>query len=390
MAEEEKMTFTFLDDDGNPIVDESKEEGQEEGQDDESQENTTSNEDEGQESEDESEESSEDAEGEAESGSEDEGDSQDDGVDEDEEADEEEEEEEEAQDDAQEEAQDVIDYDELPEAIQKALDFMEDTGGSLEDFLRVNQDFSKLSQDEVIRQHLSKLYPSLDGEDIDYEMTRLFGINEDEDSEADIRRKTVEKKKFYGTALKELQSGSEKYKADLVSGSVLPAEAKEALEFKKNYEAQQGASSKQLEQARSSFVKETNKVFNKNFKGFEVKVGDETILYKPENVNKLKEQNLDVNNLLGKFLNKDGSVSDVSGYHRALAVASDPEGYAQHFFELGKAALAEEEAADSRNTNVGKNTRGVQPKRKDPKAPKFRFLDEEAPQQTGKIKLRHY
>lgn len=390
MAEEAKMKFTFLDDDGKPIEDkkeEQQEEGQEagaegqeeqeeEGQADEAEQDAESGEGEGEESSDESDEASEAAEGEAES------DSQEDEVDDEAESE---------SDSDVDDQQDIVDYDELPEAIQKALDFMEDTGGSLEDFLRVNQDFSKLPEDEVIRQHLSNLYPSLDSDDIAYEMERLFGVNEDEDSDSDIRRKKVEKKKFYGTALKELQSGSEKYKTELGSRSVLPAEAKEALEFKKNFEAQQSTSNKQLEQVRNSFIKETNKVFGKDFKGFEVKVGDEAVLYKPENVNKLKEQNLDVNNFLGQFLNKDGSVKDVKGYHRALAVASDPEGYAQHFFELGKAAMVEEDAADSRNTSVGKGkTRGVQPARKDPNAPKFKFLDAPTPYQNGKMKLKNY
>ena len=382
MAEEGKMTFTFLDDEGNPIVDpnqekeegsqeEGQEESQEESQEDENQEDSTTASDEGDESE--AEAGSEESEGEEESSEE---------IEEDEP---EVEEEDESEPEVEEE-QDVVDYDELPESVQKYLDFMEDTGGSLEDFVNINQDLSKLSQDDVIGRFLKQKYPTLDGSDIAYEIESRFGVTED-DTDAEVRRKNVDKKKFYAEALATLKSGSEKYKADLGSRNVLPAQAKEALQFKQTYETQQTEQAKKLEAVRSSFVKETNKLLGKNFKGFEVKVGEETVLYKPENVAKVKEQNLNVNNLLNKFLNKDGSVKDVAGYHKALAVASDPEGYAQHFFELGKAAMAEEDAKDSKNVQ---KTRGTQPKPKSGQ-PTFKFLDEEGKTpQTGKIKLRHY
>lgn len=385
MAEEPKMKFTFLDDNGKPMetssteaeetqeVDAQEEEQETEQEVDETEDSTEQGEDNGEEPSGEEEDDSEETDGEAEP-----------------EAELDSEEEDSEEEDTQEKRDDLVDYDELPDSVQKYLDFFEDTGGSLQDYLEINQDFSKLPQDEVIRKHLKNLYPSLDAEDISYEMERLFGVNEDEDSDADIRRKTVEKKKFYGDALKSLQSSSEKYKTEFVSNKSLPAEAKEAIEFKRNFEAQQGESSKKLEQVRNSFIRDTNKLFGKNFKGFEVKVGEDTVLYKPENVNKIKEQNLDVNNLLGRFLNKDGSVKDVQGYHKALAVASDPESYAQHFYELGKAAMVEEDAADSRNTKLSSKTRGVQPQRKDPAAPKFRFLDADKKSSSGQIKLKHY
>ena len=289
---------------------------------------------------------------------------------------------EEAQD---EDNSDVVDYEELPEAVQKYLDFMEDTGGSLQDFVNINQDLSKLPQDEVIGRFLKAKYPTLDGEDINYEIESRFGA-EDTDTDADIRRKNVEKKKFYAEALSSLQSGAEKHKVDLASSNALPAQAKAAIDFVKNYETQQAQSTKQLEAVRKSFIKESNKALGKDFKGFEVKVGDETILYKPENFAKVKEQNMNVNNLLNKFLDKDGSVKDISGYHKALSVASNPEGFAQHFFELGKAAMVEEDARDSKNVNT--KTRGTQPNLKS-KQPKFKFLDAES-SSNSKIKLKHY
>lgn len=385
---EEKMTFTFLDDNGKPV--ENKVEEAQEGQtsevtSDETQETTdeaTDDQinDEQEDNADTSDEGEQDSLDESGDADEDEADDSEESSVEDTEGlyeDEEETFEEEQQE------ENVVDYNELPESVQKYLDFMEDTGGSLEDFVNINQDLSKLPQDDVIGRFLKAKYPTLDAEDISYEIESRFGA-EDTDTDADIRRKKVEKKKFYAEALSTLKSNADKYKTELGSSAV-PAKAQEALEFVKNYETQQAQQSKKLEAVRSSFVKETNKVLGKNFKGFEVKVGDETVLYKPENVTKVKEQNMDVNNFLNRFLNKDGSVKDVTGYHKALAIASEPEKFAQHFFELGKAKMAEEDAKDSKNVQT---TRGTQPIVKS-KQPKFKFLDSEK-SSTGKIKLRNY
>lgn len=285
-----------------------------------------------------------------------------------------------------EEEEDVVSYDELPEGVQKYLDFLEDTGGSLEQFVEINKDLSTLSQDEVIGKFLKAKYPTLDSADIQYEIESRFAVI-DTDTDADIRKKNVEKKKFYAEALTSLKSGAEKYKAELGSSKAIPAQAQKALDFVKDLEAQQAQSKVTLDAVRSSFVKETNKVLGKNFKGFEVKIGDEIILYKPENVAKTKEQNMDVNNFLGRFLNKDGSVKDTKGYHKALAIASEPEKFAQHFFELGKARMVEEDAIDSKNVTSG--TRGTQPNVKG-KQPKFKFLDDGNSSKKGKITLKNY
>jgi hypothetical protein len=385
---EEKMKFTFLDDNGKPIENKSEATGQQ--VEDTQSEDTTQTEDENTELQTESDDIA--AEGNTDEGADNEGeeatDTQADNESEQEGELEDESDEAEA-DSQQEETQeedDVVDYDELPEAVQRYLDFMEDTGGSLEDFVNINQDLSKLPQDDVIGRFLKSKYPTLDAEDINYEIESRFGETED-DTESDIRRKKVEKKKFYAEALSSLKSNTEKYKVELGSSATIPAKAKEALDFVKNYNTQQEQTSKRLEAVRSSFVKETNKVLSKDFKGFEIKVGDKVNLYKPENLAKTKEQNMDVNNFLNRFLDKDGGVKDVQGYHKALAIASEPERFAQHFFELGKAAMVEEDTKTSKNVKT--DTRGIQPNMKS-KQPKFKFLDAESPSEQGKIRLKNY
>lgn len=305
-----------------------------------------------------------------------------------EEAEEEEGSEVEEQQEAEEEEDDIVSYDELPEAVQKYLDFLEDTGGSLEDFISVNRDFEKLPQDDVIREFLKKTNPYLDADDIEYEMKSRFGIDEDTDSDSEIRAKKVAKKKFYGEAIKSLKTDGEKYKADLASSSALPQQAKDALDFKKQFETQRAAEAKAVQQKVSSFVRETNKVLGKDFKGFEVKVGDKSLIYKPSDVKKTREENLNVNNLLGRFTDKEGNVKDVAGYHKALTFASNPDAVAAHFFELGKAAAVEESAKGSRNIKMDPR-QVAQPRNTD--TSKFKFVELDSQQsKNAKIKLRNY
>lgn len=288
---------------------------------------------------------------------------------------------------------DIVDYEKLPEAVQKYLEFFEDTNGSIEDFIKVNEDPSKLPVDDVIAKFYKKQNPTLDAEDVAFEMQERFGFDSDLDTEKDIRRKKIAKKKLYGEALASLKADNEKYATSLVSsGKGVSKEALEAIEFKQNFDKQQVESRTGVSEKRNNFVKETNKVLGKDFKGFEVDLGDgNKATYKPENISKAKEQNLDVNNLLDRFTDKEGNISDVKGYHRALTIASDPEAFAKHFYEMGKADNAEQDAKTSKNINM--NPRQSQPNRNNGKS-KFKAVSVgEAQGGSGlkpQIKLRNY
>lgn len=288
---------------------------------------------------------------------------------------------------------DIVDYEKLPEAVQKYLEFFEDTNGSIEDFIKVNEDPSKLPIDDVIAKFYKKQNPTLDAEDIAFEMQERFGFDSDLEDEKDIRRKKIAKKKLYGEALASLKADNEKYATSLVSsGKGVSKEALEAIEFKQNFDKQQAESRTGVSQKRDNFVKETNKVLGKDFKGFEVDLGDgNKATYKPENISKTKEQNLDVNNLLDRFTDKEGNISDVKGYHRALTIASDPEAFAKHFYEMGKADNAEQDAKTSKNINM--NPRQSQPNRNNGKS-KFKAVSVgQAQGGSGlkpQIKLRNY
>jgi hypothetical protein len=221
-------------------------------------------------------------------------------------------------------------------------------------------------------------------------MTKIesrFGIDEDLDSDREIREKKIAKKKFHGEAVRSLTDNNAKYKADLESSSAVPQKAKEALKFQEQFNANRAAQAKAQTAVRSSFEKETNKLLGKDFKGFEVNIDGVSQTYKPQDVRQTKEQNLDVNNLLGKFTNKDGSIKDVAGYHKALTFASNPDAIAKHFYDLGRAAMAEEDVKDSKNINM--KPRQVQ-QSKDNSKTKFKFIDLEDSGKKGKINLKNY
>ncbi|WZE63604.1 hypothetical protein PANI_CDS0085 [Maribacter phage Panino] len=386
MSEGEKMQFkavdVSLDAEGNAVVKEIEptpkaKETQEESQEQESEQEETQDESSEQEETQEND-SSEETEESDDSGTEDEDSTS-------EEEQETESEQEESQEDIEEE--EVVDYEELPESVQKYLEFQKETGGSLKDFLEINQDFDALPQDDVIRKYLKKTNPYLDSDDIEYEIESRFKIDE-ADSDAESRAKKVAKKKFYGEAMKALKEQGAKYKADLGSSAALPQQAQEAIKFQQEFQAKQAESAKAMEAVRSSFVKETDKVLGKDFKGFEVKIGEETMTYKPVDVKKTKEQNLNVNNLLSKFTDKKGNVKDVKGYHKALTFASNPDAIAKHFFDLGKAAAIEQDVKDSKNIQM--KPRQIQPKSTGDK-PKMKFVDLDSNlSKNAKIKLRNY
>ena len=287
---------------------------------------------------------------------------------------------------------DIVDYDELPEAVQKYLNFHEETGRSIEDFIKAQTKWDDKPQEQVIREYYQRINPNLDAEDISFDLEDSFGFDEDIDDDRTIQRKKIAKKKFYSEALKELNAENAKYGTVLESSATIPQSAKDAIAFKEQFEAQQVASSKELDAKRDYFVKETDKVLSKDFKGFEIDLGEGVkATYKPENIQKTKEQNLNVNNLLNKFTDKNGNITDVQGYHMALTFASDPAAVAKHFYEMGQADNADKDARKAKNIDMG--TRQVNQPRSTGGF-KVRAVDvgEQKQRATSKpiIKLRNY
>lgn len=245
----------------------------------------------------------------------------------------------------------------LPENIQKVVDFMDETGGTLEDYVRLNTDYSQLNEDQLLREYYETKYKSYDREDIDFLLEDKFSYDEELDEERDVRLKKIERKRALSEAKEHLDNLKSKYYNEIKAGSRLNPDQQKAVEFFSRYTKESEDAAKIAEQQTSRFNRESAKVFNENFQGFDYNVGDKKYRFKVNDTGKVKETQGDINNFIKKFLNEKGEMSDAKGYHKSLFTAMNADQVAQHFYEQGKADAVKDSMA--RTKNVDMNPRGV-------------------------------
>jgi len=246
---------------------------------------------------------------------------------------------------------------ELPENIQKAVDFMNDTGGSLEDYVKLNTDYSALNETQLLREYYENTRPHLDKEEIDFLMEDNFTYDEELDEERDILKKKIARKEELAKAKNHLDGLKSKYYEDIKAGSKLNPEQQKAVEFFNRYNKEQEETTKLAENQKNAFLNQTNKVFNNDFKGFDYQVGDKKYRFNVKNAEEVKTNQSDINNFVKKFLNEKNEMSDASGYHKSLFTAMNPDAVAKHFYEQGKADAIKDSMAKTKNINM--DPRGV-------------------------------
>jgi hypothetical protein len=248
----------------------------------------------------------------------------------------------------------------LPENIQKVVDFMNDTGGTLEDYVRLNTDYSQLNEDQLLREYYQATNPHLDKEDIDFMLEDKFSYEEDIDDEREIRRKKVERKQALANAQSHLEGMKSKYYEEIKAGSRLNPEQQKAIEFFNRYNKESAETAAMAERQAKRFKMESDKVFDKSFQGFDYKVGDKTYRFKVKDAEQVKSTQSDINNFVKKFLNENNEMSDAKGYHKSLFTAMNADQVAQHFYEQGKADAMKDSMARTKNVNM--NPRGTHEK----------------------------
>jgi predicted PolB exonuclease-like 3'-5' exonuclease len=241
----------------------------------------------------------------------------------------------------------------LPENIQKVVDFMNDTGGTLEDYVKLNTDYSSLNEDQLLREYYQSSNPNLDAEDISFLMEDKFSFDEELDDEREVRRKKVERKQELAKAKDHLDSLKSKYYDEIKMGSRLSPDQQKAVEFFNRYNKENEQASKVAQ----VFNNKTKQLFSDNFEGFDYQVGDKKYRFKVKNVDSVKENQSDINNFIKKFLNEKGEMSDAKGYHKSLFTAMNADQVAKHFYEQGKADAMKDSI--ERSKNVDMNPRGV-------------------------------
>jgi len=230
----------------------------------------------------------------------------------------------------------------LPDDIANYMKYRQETGRSFDDYMKLNEDFDSMDQDSLLRQYFKQTQDGLDDEDIDVLMED-YSYDEDIDDDSTIKKAKVEKKKKIAEAKKYFNSQKEKYKVPLESStaSINPQE-KEDLEAYKRYIAEAKTIEEESERKRNWFVDKTNEVFNDEFKGFEFKINDNVMQFKPAEASELKKSQLNPQNFIQKYLDENGMIKDAKGYHKSLAVAMNPERFAKFFYEQGVAAATED------------------------------------------------
>ena len=248
----------------------------------------------------------------------------------------------------------------LPENIQKVVDFMGETGGSLEDYVRLNTDYSSLNEDQLLREYYETKFSAYDREDIDFLLADKFSYDEDVDDEREIRLKKLERKQALSEAKNHLDGLKSKYYDEIKMGSRLNPEQQKAVEFFNRYNKESEEAAKVAERQTSRFTQESEKVFSDKFEGFDYSVGDKKYRFKVKDAGQVKETQGDINNFIKKFLNEKGEMKDAKGYHKSLFTAMNADQVAQHFYEQGKADAVKDSMA--RTKNVDMDPRGTHEK----------------------------
>jgi hypothetical protein len=240
----------------------------------------------------------------------------------------------------------------LPENIQKAVDFMNETGGNLEDYVRLNQDFSSFDDDQLLKEYYKQTKPHLSNDEINFMIEDSFSFDEDEDTERDIKRKKLALKEQVASAKSHLDGQKSKYYEEIKAGNRLAPEQKKAIDFFNRYNKESEENNKVLQSQKSIFSKKTEQVFSNEFKGFEYKVGQKKYRFNVKDAKSVKNSQSDINNFVKKFLNDKNEMNDAKGYHKSLFTAMNPDMVANHFYEQGKADAIKDSMSRSKNISM--------------------------------------
>ena len=248
-----------------------------------------------------------------------------------------------------EKTQESIEY---PENIQDLVKFMNETGGTLQDYVELNKDYEKFDNMDLLHEYYTQTKPHLSSDEIVFLIDDKYSYDEEVDDPKDVKRKKLLFKEEVAQARQQLEIRKDNYYKEIKAGNRLTPEAKEALDFFNRYNKDNEQQQEIIQSQRDVFNNKTNSLFNDKFKGFEYNVGDKRFRFNVKNVDKVKETQGDINNFTKKFLDKENKMADAAGYHKALFTAMNPDAIAQHFYEQGKADAIKESVKSAKNINM--------------------------------------
>ena len=243
--------------------------------------------------------------------------------------------------------QEVVEQKPLPENIEKLVSFMEETGGTVDDYVRLNADYTNVDNNTLVREYYKQTRPHLDYDDVSL-LLEDFSYDEELDDEKEIRKKKIAFKEEVGKAKNFLEDLKGKYYDEIKLRPGVTQEQQKAMDFFNRYNEEQNT----VKQMHDDFVNRTNNFLTDDFKGFDFTVGDKKFRYGIKNPKQVADAQSDITNFIGKFLDKENKISDLSGYHKALYAARNADTLAQHFYEQGKADAVKDVMAKSKNIST--------------------------------------
>ena len=232
----------------------------------------------------------------------------------------------------------------LPENIEKLVSFMEETGGTVEDYVRLNADYTNVDSTSLIREYYKQTKPHLDSEDVSL-LLEDFDYDEDIDEPKDIRKKKIAFKEEVAKAKNFLEGLKSKYYDEIKLRPGVTQDQQKATDFFNRYNEEQEA----VQVKHKDFISRTKNLLNNDFEGFDFKVSDKKFRYGIKNPTQVAENQSDISNFIKTFLNEKGEIQDAKGYHKALYAAQNADTIAQHFYEQGKADAVKDVMAKSKN-----------------------------------------
>ena len=240
----------------------------------------------------------------------------------------------------------------LPENIQKLVNFMNETGGDLNDYVKLNKDYSEMDNQDILYEHYKQTKPHLNTEEINFLLEDQFSFDEDVDDEKEIRRKKLALKEQVANAKSQLEESKSKYYEEIKAGSKLTDDQQKAIDFFNRYNKEEASNKEVADKQKSTFLNKTEQVFNDKFKGFEYEVGDKKFRYNVNNAGAVKDTQVDINNFVKKFLNENNEMSDAQGYHKSLYTAMNADAIAKHFYEQGQADAMKDSVENAKNIDM--------------------------------------
>jgi len=241
---------------------------------------------------------------------------------------------------------------EYPENIQDLVKFMNETGGTLEDYVALNKDYDQFEDMSLLHEYYTKSKPHLSADEINFLIEDKFSYDEEIDEPKDIKRKKLAFKEEVAQAKNHLESQKSNYYKEIKAGSRLTPEQQKAMDFFNRYNEESAEQEKITRSQREVFDNKTKSFFNNQFKGFEYNVGDKRYRFNVKNVNEVKNTQSDINNFVKRFLNEKNEMADAAGYHKSLFTAMNADAIANHFYEQGKADAIKESVKSAKNIKM--------------------------------------